>query len=804
LTGAELLASGRRRFDGVSLAGAALANASLPGLVVIRSDLSGAVFASADLRGAVLNGSNLTNADFRGAQLAGASLVGIDARGARFDGADLTGANLTASGLTAAQLANATTTRAILPHSEDWEDGAGIPTPLGSSYHAATDVYRFALYGENTTAVTLLLFGADPTHPLLRVPLDVYADRSDRVWHTEIPAEKLANAHTYGYQVQGNGRRYDPEKVLLDPYAKGLYFPPGFNPRISEGRGSNASSAVLGVLPPRRALSPLATKPVDHTRDSVIYEMHVRGFTKSASSGVDPSRAGTYLGAIEKIPHLVALGVTVVELLPIFQYVPEPGGNYWGYMPLNMFCPHQGYATQADAATAESEFRQLVAALHEAGIEVVIDVVYNHTAELGPDGPTFSYRGIDDEVYYYQDTEGQYIDYSGTGNGFRTGHPAVRRLVLDSLRHWVRYYGVDGFRFDLAGILARDSNGVLLRDAPTLDAITTDPDLRMSRFVAEPYDIQTGAFRFPGTSWQQWNNTYRDDVRHFVRADSADLGTVPNLMTRMYGSSDVFPDGLPHSAHAFQSVNFVDSHDGFCLWDVVSYAQSHNEANVTLGAPNPGGVADNVSANYGYEGTEGAPDSVLTFRRRQAKNFMAILMLSQGTPMFCAGDEFLRTQRGNNNPYNQDNETSWIDWNLATQNADMVRFLQHLIAFRKSTGFLGGRRFWRDAVTWHGVGPEADLGPTSRTIAFHLDATKYGGPCNDRDLYVMINAYHQPLIFEIAAGAPGEWSRILDTSLPSPNDILGPGHSAPVDGLSYTVAPHSVVALTRLTTHPTG
>ena len=418
--------------------------------------------------------------------------------------------------------------------------------------------------------------------------------------------------------------------------------------------------APLGVLPRREpAFDWGDDRPPRHDSDTVIYEMHVRGFTRSPSSGVSPAARGTYAGVAEKIPYLQSLGVTMVELLPVQQYDPQEG-NYWGYMPLNFFAPHRSYA--ADPTDPRREFKAMVKALHEAGIEVILDVVYNHTAEGDHTGPTYSFRGIDDATYYLaSDDPGRpYRDYSGCGNTLACHALAVRALILDSLRYWVTEMHVDGFRFDLASVLARNPDGSFGGpDDPLLTAIRADPVLREVHLIAEPWDA-AGAYqlgtRFPGPLWQQWNGRFRDDVRRFVRGDRC---TVPALMTRLYGSDDLFPDDPRDALPALQSINFVTCHDGFTLHDLVAYDRRHNEAN---GQGNADGMAENFSWNCGWEGTEGVPGDVIALRLRQAKNLCCLLLLANGIPMFAAGDEFLHSQGGNNNPYNQDNATTWLDW----------------------------------------------------------------------------------------------------------------------------------------------
>jgi glycogen operon protein len=605
----------------------------------------------------------------------------------------------------------------------------------------------------------------------------------------------MCDARYYGYSVSGQAvvgiRGFDHEKVLLDPYAKQVFFPqPGFDRKLAMKPGPNDGKAPLGVLPRQRAAFDWAEDlPPRPESDAIIYELHVKGFTKNPNSAVHPSRAGTYAGLIEKIPYLKDLGITVVELMPIFQRDPHEG-DYWGYMPLNFFAPHAQYASGVDDDGQHLEFKNMVKALHKAGIFVVLDVVYNHTCEGDHVGPTYSFKGFDPSGYYLQSSDpiSPYANYSGTGNTLNFNQPHVRKMVMDSLRYWKNEMHVDGFRFDLASVFSRNADGSLnWGDAPIFSEIAADPELGRLALIAEPWDV--GGYQlgrgFPGTTWLQWNARYRDDVRRLVRGDA---GMVPDLMRRIYGSDDLFPDSREHAYHAFQTVNYIDCHDGFTLYDLVSYNHKHNWKN---GHANQDGMDVNYSWNCGHEGNESAPAEVLALRRKQAKNFFCLLMLSNGIPMFRAGDEFLNTQFGNNNPYNQDNEISWLDWSQLKANQDIFLFFKGMIAFRKSHPSLCRSRFWREDISWYGVGPTVDLSPDSRSLAFCLHGASQG----DDDVYVMINAYWQPLQFQIQEGAPQDWVRIVDTDLPSPDDFTE--HSLPLQQLTYQVAPRAVVVLVR-------
>ena len=665
----------------------------------------------------------------------------------------------------------------------EWERLEGTSLPLGATWIEAEQAYNFAIYSKHAETVTLLLYDAhDVATPLHSVPFDFPSNKTNRVWHLRVSAAVAGAAHYYAYRMEGpfdpaEGHRFDGEKILLDPYATGVFFPPEASRAAACRPGSNAGQAPLGVLPQRQPAGAAPRPPGPrHGHDLVIYEMHVRGFTRRTNSGVPEPARGTFAGIIAKIPYLRQLGVTAVELLPVQQFDPLEG-NYWGYMTLNFFTPHLAYAQQDSPEAAVAEFRAMVDALHQAGIEVFLDVVYNHTTEGDLHGPTYCFRGIDNSTYYALDPTdlSRYADYSACGNDLRTAHPVTRRLVVDSLRYWTREMGVDGFRFDLASIFTRNDDGTVNLDDPAIIAeISGDPALSDVRLIAEPWQGEPGSGymmgrAFPGMTWRQWNDHFRDGVRQFVRGDE---GMVPALMTRLYGSTDLLPDSRMDAFRRYQSINYIDSHDGLKLRDLVSYTDEGQH-----------------SWNCGFEGSDGAPADVQALRRRQVKNFCALLMLSNGTPMFGAGDEFMHSQFGNANPWNQDNETSWLDWSLAEANADMVRFFAMMIALRKAHPSIGCSTGWGADVTWHGVGAEADLTPASHSLAYHLR----GAAAGDADLYVMINAWWEDLIFTIQPS--GAWARIVDTALASPSDIVDPTEAPVLAERRYAVAARSIVVL---------
>jgi isoamylase len=681
---------------------------------------------------------------------------------------------------------------------QEWEAVEGAPFPFGATWIAEQEAYNFALYSKHATGVLLLLYApGDVLRPCFEFRFDRLKNRSGRVWHCRIPKAEMNGAKYYAYRVEGpfdpaQGHRFDPQKVLFDPYARALYFPPTFDRSAAIGPGDNAGKAPLGVIDPPGVPNHKGAEPWPrHGHDLVIYEMHVRGFTRRENSGVRPLKRGTYGGVIEKIPYLKELGVTAVELMPIHQFDPQEG-NYWGYMTLNFFAPHQGYSSYDEPGLQSAEFRAMVRALHDAGIEVLLDVVYNHTGEYGDGGPTYSYRGIDNTTYYllHANDLSKYRNDAGTGNVFHCSNRDVRKLILDSMHFWVNEMKVDGFRFDLASIFTRNSDGTVnLDDPPIISQISADPAFAGLHMIAEAWDLaayQLGR-NFPGLTWLQWNGQFRDDLRSFVRGDAA---KVTQLMRRLYGSDDLFPDDPPHCYRPYQSVNFVTAHDGFCLYDLVSYNQKHNEAN---GENNRDGTDHNLSWNCGWEGDVDVPPQVLALRRRQVKNFCCLLLLANGTPMFCAGDEFMNTQKGNNNPFNQDNETTWLDWSLLGKNQDVFRFFRLMIAFRKAHCSIGRSRFWREDVRWYGTTGVVDTSPLSRTLAYCLHGASQG----DTDLYVMINGWKEPVEFRVQEGRPGDWLRVVDTSRPSPEDILDAGSEVPLRRAAYPVGGRSVVVLVR-------
>ncbi len=676
-----------------------------------------------------------------------------------------------------------------------WLRKEGSSFPLGLSWIKEEQSYNFALYSKHAERVSLLLYDeTDIIHPGIVLLLDYLVHRSGRVWHARLPKSSMNGAKYYAYRIdgpppQGNyeWHTFDPDKIVLDPYAKALFFPLTFSRQAAIDPGSNAGRAALGNLVQSLHSSP---RPLSekHESDLVIYELHIRGFTENANSGVSSGKHGTFAGLIDKIPYLQDLGITAVELMPVFQNDPQ-GGDYWGYMPFSFYAPNQHYAGNPGTTDAQTDFSSMIDALHAAGIEVILDVVFNHTAEGGLGGPKYHLKLIDNSSYYMlSPVTGNYLDFSGTGNSLHCANRAVRHMILDSMRYWVREMGVDGFRFDLASIFALNSDGsVNFEDPPIFDQISGDPDFSGTRLIAEPWDA-AGVYQlgrnFPGITWQQWNGKFRDTLRKFVKGDP---GMVGETMSCLYGSCDLFPDALMTTYHPYQSINYVASHDGFTLYDLVSYNTKHNQANGQNNTDGP----DEDSWNCGWEGDSGVPPDVVKLRKQQIRNFVCLLMVSNGTPMFRMGDEFAQTQSGNNNPYNQDNETSWLDWDRYRVHSDLFRFVQEMIAFRKAHPSLARSRFWRDDVRWYGTGPAVDLSFESRSLALCI----HGASQQDQDIYVMANAFWEDLDFEIQEA--GSWRLVVNTAEDSPKDIVSPQSQPPLGSGRITVCARSVVLLIK-------
>jgi len=674
----------------------------------------------------------------------------------------------------------------------------GRSAPLGAT--VCDGGVNFSVFARRAELIELVLFDDVEAEAGAHViPLDAARHRTYHYWHAFVP--EIAPGQLYGFRASGpfapdQGLRFDRSKVLLDPYGRALAVPARYTRDAASRPGDNAAFAMKSVVARPAGYDwegdAVIRRPFAET---IIYELHVAGFTRHPSSGVAPEKRGTYAGLIEKIPYLQELGVTAVELMPVFQFDPHhaPNGvNYWGYQPISFFAPHHAYSSRRDPLAVLDEFRDMVKAFHRARIEVILDVVFNHTTEGGQDGPTLCYRGLANEVYYIlQKDRSQYADYTGCGNTLNANQSIVRRLILDSLRYWVTEMHIDGFRFDLASILSRDETGHPVPSPPILWDIESDPLLSGTKLIAEAWDAaglyQVGSF--VGDAWQEWNGRFRDDIRSFLRGEA---GTVPRLARRLLGSPDIYGHKQREAEH---SVNFVTCHDGFTLNDLVSYDRKHNEAN---GEDSRDGANDNRSWNCGVEGpTDDA--GVEALRNRQVRNFFALELLSAGTPMLLMGDEVRRTQHGNNNAYCHDNEISWFDWRLVERHADIRRFVTLLNAYRRRRDPLpaGARMTLNELlhharIQWSGVDlRRPDWSEQSHSLAITLES-----PRGHFLLHGIFNAYWEPLAFEMpAAAADQPWRRCLDTALPSPDDISPIEQAALFTGTHYVAQPRSVVVL---------
>ena len=679
--------------------------------------------------------------------------------------------------------------------------GPGASAPLGAT--VCPGGVNFSVFSRDATRMELLLFDdANSARPATVIPLDANRNRTYHYWHAFVP--DLEAGQVYAYRAHGpaapeRGLRFDGEKVLLDPYGLAVAVSAAYDRKAASRPGDNAAAAMKSVVADPDRYDWEEDRPLRRPfAETVIYELHVRGFTRHSSSGVAPDKRGTCAGLIEKIPYLEDLGVTAVELLPVFQFDPQdaPEGrvNYWGYQPVSFFAPHHAYGARKDPLGILDEFRDMVKAVHRAGIEVILDVVFNHTTEGGQDGPTLSYRGLANDFYYILERDkSRYADYTGCGNTLNANQPIVRRLIQDSLRHWVTRMHVDGFRFDLASILSRDEAGRPLPNPPVLWDIESDPLLAGTKLIAEAWDAaglyQVGTF--VGDTWQEWNGRFRDDVRRFLRGEP---GCASHVAARLLGSPDIYGH---EEREAEQSINFVTCHDGFTLNDLVSYDQKHNEAN---GENNRDGSDDNSSWNCGVEGPTDDP-AIEALRNRQVKNFFALELLSAGTPMLLMGDEVRRTQHGNNNAYCQDGDISWFDWGLLERHADVHRFVKLLNEFRQRRDVVAEEvrtslnELLRQArVEWHGVAlNQPDWSEPSRSLAMTLRSIR------GRFLFhAMLNAYWEPLTFQLPP-VPGEsrqpWRRCIDTALASPDDLCSWDKAPFVARATYDVQPRSLVFL---------
>ncbi len=648
----------------------------------------------------------------------------------------------------------------------------GRAVPIGATVDAAG--VNFCLHSKHATGVTLQLFDQPgDAAPSREFVLDPTLNRTYDYWHIHV--EGVKTGQLYAYRAGGpfepsQGLRFDETKLLVDPYAREVANLANYQREAACTPGDNAAFALKSVVVDSAAYEWEGDAPLQRPYvDSVIYEMHVAGFTKNPNSGVAAEKRGTYAGLIEKIPYLQQLGVKTVELMPVQQFDPQdaPSGvNYWGYQPVAWFAPHAAYSSRHEPLAAVNEFRDMMKALHRADIEVILDVVFNHTSEGDENGPTLSWRGLDNEACYIHDPSdpAHYIDDTGCGNTVNANNPVVRRMILDCLRYWVTEMHVDGFRFDLAASLSRRWDGAPLERAPILYDIESDPFLSGTKIIAEAWDAG-GLYdvsHFAGDRWGVWNGRYRDNVRRFVKSEA---GMVAGLADCLVGSRNLFHES---GRNPDRSINFITAHDGFTLNDLITYDAKHNQAN---GERNRDGTDDNFSWNCGVEGpTDDA--TIESLRRRQIKNALTLLFFSEGRPMLLMGDEVRRTQQGNNNAYCQDNELSWFDWDNVTRHAGILRFTRELIAFHQRSSLFRSWAFWGDPggsqITWHGVElNQPDWGKGSRALAYEL-----AGSDGAERLYVALNAFWEPLDFELPPLPQGEaWRRLIDTALDSPHDI---------------------------------
>lgn len=655
----------------------------------------------------------------------------------------------------------------------------GSPHPLGAT--VSSEGINFSIFSRHAERIELLLFsGADDPQPCHSFALDPVRHRTYYYWHCLVRG--AGDGQVYAYRARGpyqpdRGLRFDSSKVLLDPYARAIVGSTIYERKAALVPGrDNCACALRSVAVDPHRYEWEGDRPLQHPyASSVIYELHVGGFTRHPNSGVAPHRRGTYAGLIEKIPYLKNLGITAVELLPVHFFDPEaaPPGltNYWGYNTASFFAPHSDYSSDRTPLGPLNEFRDMVKALHRNGIEVILDVAFNHTAEGNQSGPTLSFRGLDNPTYYIleADDPADYANYSGCGNTFKGNHPIGGRLILDSLRYWVGEMHVDGFRFDLASVLDRGASGepIRSRDAVSiLWAIESDPLLAGTKLIAEAWDAaglyQIGRFVDLADWFAEWNGPFRDDIRRFIRGDR---GTVGKLAARILGSPDIY---RRQDADINRSINFITCHDGFTLNDLVSYNCKHNLANRE---ENRDGAGENLSWNCGEEGKTDDP-VIESLRLRQIKNFMTVLLFSQGTPMILMGDEVRRTQDGNNNAYCQDSELSWFDWSQVDREFDLwcflrreIAFIQSLEIFRQETRLMVGQSLTKPHLIWHGVHLEQpDWSEDSHSLAYSLRH-----PTAGEYLHVIFNAYWEPLAFELPALNPDQcWYRVVDTALPLP------------------------------------
>jgi glycogen operon protein len=681
---------------------------------------------------------------------------------------------------------------------------SGSPYPLGTKVN--NEGVNFSISSRHATDVELLLFkNSTSKKPFQIIPLERHKNHTFFSWHVFV--ENLPVGTWYGWRIDGpsltkeSGLRFDRQKLLLDPWAKAISSKLWNRTKACQA-GDNSAFAMKAAVVDNDYDWEGDTPLVIRSEKAIIYELHVGGFTRHLSSGV--KNPGTFAGLIEKIPYLQQLGITHVELLPIMAFdeqdVPvhtaELGlKNYWGYSTHSFFSPHPGYCVTPEKATHIREFRDLVKALHKAGIGVIMDVVFNHTSEAGADGPVINFKGITGNSFYLTDKHDKRIfhDYTGCGNTINGNHPLVTNFIISCLEYWVREMHIDGFRFDLASALARGEDGTVLQDPPLVWGIELSEKLSRTKLIAEAWDA-AGLYQvgnFPGYRWGEWNGRYRDVIRRFIGGES---GIISEVATRICGSSDLYQ---PQHRLPISGINFITCHDGFTLNDLFSYNQKHNSAN---GEQNRDGCNNSLSFNCGVEGATNDP-AILALRKQSAKNAYAILLLSLGVPMLLAGDEFLNTQQGNNNSYCQDNPLSWLDWQASQDNADILRFVQLMIQLRKRHPSLMRRNFFNGKsvkgreiadITWHGSEPNQTPNwdtPDNRFLAYSLAAIEE----NEADLHIVMNMSDDMLEIQLPKIAGQYWSLSVDTGKSAPVDIIEFSKQTAVIGGTYKVSGRSVV-----------
>ena len=678
--------------------------------------------------------------------------------------------------------------------SNDIHPGKSFPIGATTYDHGV----NFCVFSRNAEYIELLLFDhVDHSNPARIIRLDPNVHRTFYYWHVFI--EGLKPGQVYAYRVYSSKsteswNQFDPRKILTDPYARAIVSPKNYSRQAAIDPGNNCEQAMKCVVTPKDNYDWEEDEPLKIPySESIIYELHVKGFTQHESSGVTPEKRGTYAGLIEKISYLKQLGITAVELMPVYQFDEQDAGgdltNYWGYSPVNFFSVHNGYGYEKDPLKLIQEFKDMVKAFHKAGIEVILDVVFNHTAEAGEEGPVFNFKGFGNDSYYLLKSNGKYRDYTGCGNTLNANHSILRRMIRHSLRYWAEEMHIDGFRFDLASVLSRDESGKPLKNPPVLWEIESVPSLAHVKLIAEAWDAgglyQVGSFI--GEKWAEWNGQYRDDVRKFVKGEK---GIVKKLASRILGSPDIYPDP---DREPNRSINFITCHDGFTMNDLVSFDEKHNEANLEDGRD---GSNFNDSWNCGVEGPSENTD-IDSLRVKQIKNFFTILFISQGTPMLSMGDEIRRTQSGNNNAYCQDNDISWMDWNLLVPNSDLHPFVKNLISFVKEKEIFklekiltAKKVIGEPHLMWHGTKPNhPDWQHYSRSLAFSLTYPNY-----NEFLYVIMNSYWKGLSFELPKLKESrKWYPVVDTHKSFPEDFSNLEKSKGLKKNLYKAAPRSVV-----------